>query len=165
MSKVDNPGGGSWGFGECCWAPIKTKGNTCWPFWTNVARTREGDVVIHLKGKAHPAFVGFSITAEDGYRTAERSPSPGDWDFAQEFFRLSLRDFTRFEKPKALDGFLRTNEAHLRTYLRGHRQTREHENSCWFYRSKPKAAVSERSLSFGVGPEVRTPNNRKSQYS
>ena len=79
---------------------------------------RAGDSILHLRGKDEKAaFVGFSVAETDGFRTTERPPDPGEYSFADSFYRVLLHDFSTFPKPIALrDVFAQQDEA-LRSYF------------------------------------------------
>jgi hypothetical protein len=83
MSREEAHGGDGWAFGECLWVPSLKKDGTRWPYWENLRHVRQGDVIVHLKGKeGAAAFVGSSIAASDGAETQNRPPTPQDWGFA-----------------------------------------------------------------------------------
>jgi len=97
MSRVDTHGGGTWAFPNCIWSPSKKKNGSEWPFWEKVLDVKEGDVVIHLRGKRPNAyFVGFSLVAGNGFETSKRPPDAGEWSFASSYYRADLRDYTPF---------------------------------------------------------------------
>lgn len=77
MSRDENHGGGHWGFQKCLWSPTYKTNGVKWAFWETVHKVQEGDLVIHLRGKTSPAFVGYSVAATDGYKTSSRPPEPG----------------------------------------------------------------------------------------
>jgi hypothetical protein len=65
-----------------------------------VLEIREGDTVIHLRGiPPRAAFVGYSIASCDGFETTQRPPDPGEWGYAESFFRANLSGFTPFHSP------------------------------------------------------------------
>ena len=65
MSRDAAHGGGAgWGFTESLWAPLKKQGSGGrWPFWDSLARVREGDLVMHLRGVGPAAAFTGSSTA------------------------------------------------------------------------------------------------------
>ena len=73
MSRDEQYGGGTWGFTNCIWAPTEKKGvGGSWPFSEKVLQVREGDIIIHLRGKPPNAyFVGYAIASSDGFRIAQ----------------------------------------------------------------------------------------------
>lgn len=99
MSRDEVHGGGEWGFKKCLWSPAYKQGKLggSWLFWNNILQVKQGDIVIHLRGKGHKAaFVGYSVAATDGHRTLERPPQPGTWDYATSYFRVLLENFHPF---------------------------------------------------------------------
>ena len=72
---------------------------TSWPFWTKLLDVRTGDMVLHLRGRQHASFVGFSRAISDGKETSERPPDPGPYSYAKSFYRVDLDDFTPFHTP------------------------------------------------------------------
>lgn len=104
MSRVAAHGGDGWEFGQCLWSPTSRKGGGKWGYWELMNRVREGDTILHLRGKSPKAFfVGYSTADSDCYETTTRPPFPGDWDHAERFYRVPLRDFAPFDKPLSLD--------------------------------------------------------------
>lgn len=120
MSRDKVHGGGNWGFKKCLWAPSHKKGTHggSWPFWNNILKVQEGDIVIHLRGKGHTAaFIGHSIAASDGHETLERPPQAGRWSYATSYFRVLLRDFQPFDNEILLDDFFVAHGDELKNYL------------------------------------------------
>jgi len=107
MSRDEAHGGGTWEFPNCVWAPTQKRGGGSWPFWTKVLQIREGDTVIHLRGKSPRAyFVGYSIASGDGFETTRRPLDPKEWDYAESFYRADLSRFTPFhQRVNLLDPF------------------------------------------------------------
>lgn len=118
MSRDPKHGGKGWEFSTCVWAPTQTEAGSDWPFWSKVGLIRKGDLIVHLQG-IHPnaAFVGFSAAASDGYRTSDRPPILGQWDFATEFFRADLEDFNPFPTSIPLRSVFKTRNEELRHYF------------------------------------------------
>ena len=120
MSRDEVHGGGEWGFKKCLWSPAYKQGDRGgpWLFWNNILHVKQGDVVIHLRGKGHTAaFVGYSIAATDGHKTLERPPQAGTWGYATSYFRALLNDFQAFDTVILLDDFFATHEDELKNYL------------------------------------------------
>ena len=118
MSRDEVHGGGSWAFGQSLWSPARKKNNTSWAFWDTLLRVETHDPVLHLRGKdKSAAFVGISTAAADGFETADRPPDPGEWGYAQSFFRVPLRDFTPLEAPLMLRDVFSRHDAELRSYF------------------------------------------------
>lgn len=120
MSRDEIHGGGEWGFKRCIWAPAYKQGirKDSWLFWNNILQVKQGDIVIHLRGKGHTAsFVGYSVAATDGHETLERPPQAGTWSYATSFFRAMLQDFQAFDKATLLDEFFATHSDKLKNYL------------------------------------------------
>jgi hypothetical protein len=118
MSKNRTHGGGDWEFGKALWAPTKKTDKTNWPFWSLLASVRSGDLIVHLRqDRGEFFFVGFSVAVSDGRLTLERPPDPGDWGYSDEFLRVDLQNFTRFEPPLSLDIILRDKRDDLLGYF------------------------------------------------
>lgn len=121
MSRDAVHGGGEWGFKKCIWAPAYRQGarKGSWLFWNNILQVKQGDIVIHLRGKGHDAsFVGYSVAATDGHETLECPPQAGTWSYATSFFRALLQDFQAFDEAVMLDEFFATHNDKLKNYLR-----------------------------------------------
>jgi putative restriction endonuclease len=118
MSRDEEHGGGSWEFGRCVWAPTQKEMGGQWPFWNKILNVREGDVVIHLRGRSpHAKFVGYSIAAASGFETTAQPPASGTWSFSRKFFRADLRDYTSFHLPIHLSEVFHERKALLEAYL------------------------------------------------
>lgn len=120
MSRDETHGGGEWGFKKCLWSPTYKQGDRggSWLFWNNILQVRQGDIIIHLRGKGHSAaFIGYSIAATDGHQTLERPPQAGAWNYATSYFRALLQDFQAFDKEILLDGFFVAHADQLKNYL------------------------------------------------
>ena len=133
MSRYDIHGGGTWVFPNCIWAPTEKDKGGSWPFWTKVLSVREGDIIIHLRGKTPKAyFVGYSTVASDGIKTNQRPPDSGKWNYATGFFRADLSGFTPFYKPVNLVDLFSSRGTELKEYFDGHKAKRL-KNSNIFY--------------------------------
>jgi putative restriction endonuclease len=117
MARDEDHGGGTWAFTNCVWAPIKKTNGSTWPFWSKVLEIREGDTVIHLRGVSDPCFVGYSIASGNGFQTTRRPPDPGEWDFAEAFFRADLTGFVPFYQPINLAGLFVSRSDKLTAYF------------------------------------------------
>lgn len=135
MSRDPIHGGGTWGFGKCIWSPShKRNENSKWAYWESVLSVKERDLIIHLQGKGNDAkFIGFSIAAEDGYETLQRPPNPGQWEYAKMFYRLGLRDFSKFAPPVFLKQVFKEKEELLRKYYHTNHNKPKKEKSKLFY--------------------------------
>jgi hypothetical protein len=125
MSRDEQHGGGTWGFTNCVWAPTEKKGEGgSWPFWDKVRQVREGDIIIHLRGKSpHAYFVGYSIASGDGFRTTKRPPDPGEWDYADAFYRADLTGFTPFHQPISLGEVFQERGVALEAYFEANKNS------------------------------------------
>ncbi|MCX7005801.1 MAG: hypothetical protein NTY53_00850 [Kiritimatiellaeota bacterium] len=104
MSRDEDHGGGTWAFSNCVWAPTETRNGRSWAFHRKVLNVRQGDTVIHLRGKPpHAAFIGYSIASGDGFETSRRPPNPGEWNYARGFYRTDLSQYTPFHQPVELN--------------------------------------------------------------
>lgn len=102
MARDDAHGGPGWEFATCLWSPTERRGGGKWGYWELMRQVREGDSIIHLRGRENPTFVGVSTADSDCYETAERPTNPGAWSHADRFYRVPLRDYTPFATPVAL---------------------------------------------------------------
>lgn len=131
MSRDPTHGGEGWEFGTCLWSPSRKQQGGRWPFWELLLKVRQGDTIFHLRGVNElAAFVGYSVADTDGYSTTRRPPEPGNWRYAQEFYRVPLKDFTLFSHPVSLSRFWVENDVSLRNYYAAnrsrHRDQRRH---------------------------------------
>lgn len=124
MSRDNIHGGGEWGFTKCLWSPTykfcsNKSRKISWLYWNNILNVRQGDIVLHLRGKKHLAsFVGYSIAATDGHETLERPPQGGKWNYATSYFRVLLKDYHPFKTPILLDDFFSIHKNELIKYLK-----------------------------------------------
>src|SRR5688572_9835996 len=116
MSRDAGHGGKGWEFGTCLWSPTQRNGGGQWGYWDLMKRVREGDVVVHLRGKKNPQFVGHSVADADSYRTSERPSEPGTWGHADEFYRVPLREYCPLDEPIPLDLLFRNRANELIAY-------------------------------------------------
>lgn len=118
MARDENHGGGTWSFTNCLWAPTRKKNGTEWPFWSKVLQVRKDDLVLHLRGVPPNAyFRGYSVAARDGFETSRRPPDPGEWNFADTFYRADLTDFTPFHQPINLNDIFDSRNDELNSYF------------------------------------------------
>jgi hypothetical protein len=135
MSRDKDHGGGAWGFTNCLWAPIKKKGGIEWPFWNKVLQVCEGDLVLHLRGITPNAyFVGYSLAASDGFQTSRRPPSPGEWNFAEAFYRADLTGFVPLHQPFNLTDVFRLRNTELNSYFDGNKERESKKANVFFVR-------------------------------
>ena len=134
MSRDADHGGTGWEFAKCLWAPTQKERGGGWPFWTKVGQVRSGEIVLHLRGKQPKAqFVGFSITSGDGYKTSERPPILGQWNFSQEFFRADLTEYTAFPAPISLTSVFSSRKEDLSRYFNVNRARSGSDKKNIFY--------------------------------
>ena len=101
----------------CLGSYFETQGGS-WPFWNKILGIRQGDVIIHLRGKQPRAqFIGYSIASGDGFETTRRPPEPKEWDFAKTFYRADLSQFTPFHHPVNLSEIFQMREEKLSSYF------------------------------------------------
>jgi len=122
MSRDEAHGGGTWAFTNCVWAPTEKRGGGAWPFWTKVLDVRQGDTILHLRGKTPNAnFIGYSVASGDGFQSTRRPPDPKEWDYAPAFYRADLTDFTPFHQPINLTDIFQARRAELESYFDANR--------------------------------------------
>lgn len=118
MSRDPIHGGGDWSFLKCIWSPASKADGSSQGWWKNFERVRAGDGVIHLRGAgAEAKFVGMSTCSTDGEITLERPPDPGEWGYANRFYRARLRDFESFGDSIPLEALFDKRDAELRAYF------------------------------------------------
>jgi len=128
MSREVTHGGGGWGFTKSLWSPTRKRNSdgsagSRWAYWETMLRVQAGDSVLHLRGRDEDAaFVGFSTAETDGFETQERPPEPGEWSYAETFYRVSLNDYTAFPRPLPLGETFRRNDKALRDYFRKNKE-------------------------------------------
>ena len=134
MSRDPSHGSGDWGFSKSLWSPARKPNGTRWAFWETVLTVREGDIVLHLKGKNTKAnFVGFSTASSDGFQTSERPPIPGQWGFSKSFYRVLLRDYMEFVAPIRLIDVFKNQNDDLRKYFLANKKRNVSEKRRLFY--------------------------------
>lgn len=118
MARDETHGGGTWAFTNCVWAPTQKRGGGSWPFWSKVLQVSEGDTIIHLRGvPPRASFVGYSLASGNGFETGRRPPNPGEWDYAERFYRADLSGFTPFHQPVNLTEVFLSRQAELEDYF------------------------------------------------
>lgn len=140
MSRDEQHGGGTWGFTNCIWSPTLKKGTGgTWPFWEKILEVQEGDTIIHLRGKTPEAhFVGFSTASGNGFRTSKRPPDPGEWDYATEFYRADLAEFTHFHQPVPLNQIFSERRKELEDYFEANKAKGAARANLFFVRQAGK---------------------------
>lgn len=140
MSRDVIHGGEDWGFTRSLWSPTKKnalasqQSSSTWPFWEAVLQVKADDVVLHLRGEGQSAaFIGLSNAEEDGYETAMRPPFPGQWDYAETFYRVPLKNFTPFESPILLRDIFKQRNTELREYFTANKQAPSAQKRRLFY--------------------------------
>ena len=134
MSHDHDHGGFGWEFTKCLWSPSHKNPSGSWPFWNSLLKTKENDIVIHLRGTSHKRFfVSYSIADVDGYETDNRPPKPKDWNFARSYIRVPLKDFVPFIEPISLDEVFKINEQELRDYFISNKKRSRLEKELLFY--------------------------------
>lgn len=58
-----------------------------------------------------------SFANRDGYETRERPPRPGNWGYAESFYRVDLRGYRSFIEPLSVGQVLERAEEALRAYI------------------------------------------------
>ena len=113
MKKDRTPrSGSSWSRYKCVWSPTGPRA-----FWSKILQIREGDVIFHLIGNRPDAeFTAYSIASGAGFETAERPPDPGQWSYADRFFRADLTDTECFQPAVNLDDIFEARKTELKDY-------------------------------------------------
>jgi len=135
MSRDEAHGGGTWAFTNYVWAPTEKRGGGAWPYWTKVRDVRQGDTILHLRGKTPNAnFIGYSVASGDGFESTRRPPDPKEWDYASAFYRADLTDFTPFHQPVNLMDIFQTRRTELEQYFDTNRNLRTNKLNIFFVR-------------------------------
>lgn len=135
MARDEAHGGGTWAFLNCLWAPTKKRKGGAWTFWSKILQVREGDTVIHLRGVPPEAnFVGYSVASGDGFETSRRPPDPGEWDFAERFYRADLANFTAFHRPVNLSEIFLSRQTELEEYFDRNKARGTHKTNIFYVR-------------------------------
>lgn len=133
MTRDPMHGGGGWAFPNCVWSPARKKDGSRWAFWNKIRQVKDGDIVIHLRGKPpKAAFVGYSIASGDGFETRTRPPNPGEWGFADRFFRANLKHFTPFHQNVGLREIFSTRKPELEEYFKRNKNLRKEKANIFF---------------------------------
>lgn len=139
MSRDMQHGGGTWSFPNCVWSPARKRNGSEWPYWTNVLGVREGDTIIHLRGvRPEAAFIGFSRASGNGFETNRRPPSPGEWGFAESFYRADLSDFMPFHSPVLLDALFHLKKDAFENYFESNKIRGNAKQNIFFVRQAGK---------------------------
>lgn len=98
-------GGEGWEFGVCLWSPEKSKDDK--HTWEVMREVKEGDLIIHsVKTSNGHKFIGASIAnSECGITNIEPSDA-GRWSGHENYYRIELREFKKFEHQLAMKDFL-----------------------------------------------------------
>jgi hypothetical protein len=135
MSRDEAHGGGTWAFTNCVWAPTEKRSGGSWPFWTKVLDVRQGDTVLHLRGKTPKAnFIGYSTASSDGFQSTRRPPDPKEWGYASAFFRADLANFTPFHQPVNLTDIFKDRRSELDQYFDANRDRGTDKLNIFFVR-------------------------------
>ena len=101
------------------WAPTRKRNGSRSAFWGKILQIREGDIIVHLRGVRPKAeFIGYSIASGTGFETKERPPDPGDWDYAERYYRANLTDTMLFHQAVNLDDVFVERKTELEGYYR-----------------------------------------------
>lgn len=123
MARNPAHGGRGWAFTDCVWSPTRKRDGREWPFWKKILDIEEGDIVLHLRGvPPNAAFVGYSVASGDGYKSDQRPPDPGEWNFAESFFRADLSGFSPFAAPVLLKDVFESHRETLEDYFHRNQQ-------------------------------------------
>ena len=139
MSRDLVHGAGSWDFTRSLWSPTRNRprkrgDGSRWAFWESLLQVRAGDSILHLRGKDEKsAFVGFSLAETDGFRTTERPPEPGEYSYADSFYRVPLKDFSSFPKPIGLRDVFTQQDEGLRSYFERNKSRPRSQKRRLFY--------------------------------
>ncbi|MEO6964695.1 MAG: HNH endonuclease [Acidobacteriaceae bacterium] len=158
MSRDAQHGGGTWGFTNCVWAPTEKKGaGGSWPFWEKVLQVHEGDTVLHLRGVPPEAyFVGYSVASGDGFRTTRRPPDPGEWSYAEAFYRADLIGFTPFHKSISLSQIFKERRSVLEAYFEANKNRGAAKDNLFFVKQSGRLQCLNGAYLSNVGEELLT---------
>ena len=118
MSRDAVHGGPGWEFTQCLWSPTHKHPKGRWPYWEALTTVQKDDVGFHLRGEDDDAaFVGCSGADSIGYQVEEKPPYPGQWAYADSFYRVPLTGYTSFPDPVPLKSLFAEREQPLRAYF------------------------------------------------
>ena len=106
-------GGPGWEYGTCLWSPTTNK--TGMKIYDLMNQPEKGDRVIHfykIGGKRF--FHGTLVVSKNCKKTTLFPPSPGNWSWANEFYRIELESFEQLKTPVEIKSFTRIFDAVLR---------------------------------------------------
>jgi putative restriction endonuclease len=123
MSRDKSRPNDEWGLGRSLWSPTEKQNGASWPFWENVLRVEEGDIVLHLVGEETPSFTAFSTADCTGYVTSARPTDPeGEYAHTDTFHRVHLRDFTPFGSRLPIEELFNRYEEGIIEYYETNKQ-------------------------------------------
>jgi putative restriction endonuclease len=134
MSRDQAHGGQGWGFTECLWSPSHKNPTGKWGHWETLLKVKQGDIVFHLSGKTHKAYIlGYSFADSDGFETNEKPPNPKQWGYANSFYRVMLKGFTPFKNKISLDSiFSQFSESLINYYLDNSKKSKNEREHIFF---------------------------------
>jgi hypothetical protein len=97
-SGRDEHGGEGWELGRCIWSPSHDRRGRVQKYGI-MKSPCVGDIVINCSGGD---IVGVSLVCKTAEKIIKGPPKPGNWDYAQSYFRIDLTDYSVFEQRVGL---------------------------------------------------------------
>ena len=118
MSRDANHGGEGWAYTECLWSPTLNRAGSRQGWWELHRNVREDDQILHLRGKGrHAVFSALSRCLSKVQIRKDKPPRPGEWAYANEYFRVDLVDTVLLEEPIGLNELFRTKRDQFIEYF------------------------------------------------
>lgn len=110
--SVDSHGGTGWEYGKCLWSPVANKKGA--RIYELMHEPQTDDLIIHFYKDGSKRFIhGQSFVERPCYNPREK-PTDSQWSWADEFYRIDLKNFIKFENPIPLDEFVNTFDIEIR---------------------------------------------------
>ena len=106
-------GGLGWEYGKCLWSPVLDNGGA--KRYEVMHEPSVGDLVIHFyreKGKRY--IHGQSVVSKSCYIAKTRPPDPASWSYSENFYRIDLKGFKKFDNPVLLREFVDSYDLEIR---------------------------------------------------
>ena len=117
ITKQDHKHGGvGWEYGSCLWSPTTNK--TGRKIYEIMKRPLQDEIVLHFYKISNVTFYhGYSIIKDECIVTNEIPPQSGNWDWANKFYRIELKKFTKFSNPISINDFTKIYDFELRNEI------------------------------------------------
>jgi hypothetical protein len=100
--------------------------------------------------------VGYSTASGDGFQTTRRPPDPGEWNYAEAFYRADLTGFTPFQQPISLSQVFRTRVAELEAYFENNKNRVQDKTNVFFVKQSGRLQCLNGAYLSDVDEELLT---------